>query len=326
MTIDPKEAQDVVARYNPLHQPFDCTDRLRNDPPLLAHYTSVQVAEQVIKNQEIWLSHPFYMNDLEELRFGMLQGIQNFSTYAQAAATTSARAQILLDHFMFYIGHMNEQTLVNTYVLCLSEHAPTDPDGLLSMWRTYASQGHGVAIIFNTRNIPDPPQAPLRIGKVIYGSPQERVQLLRSGLEEWVRITQAANLPDGRLYLAAYGAFYFVKSFALLTKHSGFKEEAEWRIIYVPEIDPGGALVNQFSYHISGRGAEPKLKFKIAPVLGGSPDTLSLTRLVHCILLGPSVASPIAQDAFRRVLRGTCLEGFEDRIFASSIPLRPTIG
>jgi hypothetical protein len=328
MTIEPKEANAIVATYDKLHRPFDWTERLRNDPPLLAHYTSVQVIEQIIKNEEIWLSHPFFMNDLEELRFGMLQGIQHFPSYAQSAASTPASAQILLDRFMFYVGHMNEKTLVDTYVLCLSEHPPHDTDGVLSMWRSYASQGHGAALVINTRNIPDPPQAPLRIAKVIYGSPADRVQLLRNGLDEWAKITKAANLPEDKLYLAAYGAFSFVKSFALMTKHSGFKEEAEWRIIYVPELDPEGLLVRQFSYHISPRGAEPKLKFKIAPVQGqeGAAEPLSLAKLVQFIILGPSIASPIAQEAFRRVLKNTCLHNFEDRVFASAIPLRPTVG
>jgi len=107
------------------------------------------------------------MNDLEELRFGMFQGIQHFPIFAQAVAITPARTQLLLNAFMHYVGHMNEKTLVDTYVLCLCEHSPDNLDGTLSMWRSYASQGHGVAIVFNTRNIPDPPQVPrnLRLGE-----------------------------------------------------------------------------------------------------------------------------------------------------------------
>ena len=104
--------------------------------------------------------------------------------------------------------------------------------------------------------------------RVIYGSANERIQLLRKGLDEWAKITIAANFPDNQLYLAAYGAFTFIKSFALMTKHTGFIEEAEWRVIYVPEVDPNGLLLNQLGYHISPRGAEPKLKFNIASVLG----------------------------------------------------------
>lgn len=326
MTVDPKDANAILAKYNTLHDIFDCTERLRNDPPLLAHYTSIEVIEKIIKNEEIWLSHPFYMNDLSELRFGMLQGIQVFPAYALPAVATQERVRLILEAFNFYVGHMNEHTLVDTYVLCLSEHAPGNTNGVLSMWRSYASQGHGAALVINTRNIPDPPQAPLRIAKLIYGSPEKRIKLIQKGLEEWAKITRAANPADNLLHIAALGAFQFIKAFALMTKHDGFLEEAEWRIIYVPENDPDKRLVHQLGYSISPRGVEPRLKFKIAPVLGGPPGSLSLSRLTEFILLGPSISSPIVKSTFSRVLAGTCLNDFADRVFASTIPLRPTVG
>jgi len=322
----PQETKAILAAYDPLKKPFDCTERLRTNPPLLAHYTSLHVAEQIIKNEQIWLSHPFYMNDLDELRFGMLQGIQDFPMYAQDAESTPTRTKRLLDAFNHYVGYMSENTLVDTYVLCLCEHRPDDTDGVLSMWRSYASQGHGIALVFNARYLPNSPQAPLRIAKVIYGSADKRIGFLRTHLTDWANITRSAQLADDRLYLAAYAAFMFIKSFALVTKHKGFEEENEWRIIYDPEFDPDKRLVNQFSYFIGPRGAEPKLKFKIAPVPGGAFDSLSLARLLEFIVLGPSLSSPIAKSGFSRVLRDTCLKDFEGRIYASTIPLRPITG
>jgi hypothetical protein len=193
------------------------------------------------------------------------------------------------------------------------------------MWRSYANQGHGVALVFNTRAIPDPPQAPLWIAKVIYKTPAERIQMLENGLTQWVNITKAANLPDGQLHLAAYAAFSFIRGFALVTKHNGFAEEAEWRVVYIPDLDPEKLLVGQFGYHISPRGAEPKLKFKIEPVAHkDAPARLSLANMLEFILLGPSHSSVLAQEAFRRMLPGTGIE--PDRVLASTIPLRPTFG
>ena len=43
----------------------------------------------------------------------------------------------------------------------------------------------------------------------------------------WATITEAADLPDDRLYLAAYNAFLFIKAIALTTKHHGFSEEQD---------------------------------------------------------------------------------------------------
>ena len=42
--------------------------------PLLAHYTSAANFELIVRNEELWLSHPFYMNDHEELRWGVEHG------------------------------------------------------------------------------------------------------------------------------------------------------------------------------------------------------------------------------------------------------------
>jgi len=124
MAVDPAQAKVIIDRYQAtMHQPLDVGDeRLSSNPPLLAHYTSVEVAEQIIKNEEIWLSHPFYMNDLEELRFGMLLGIQRFPAHVETLNETPQRKKALLDAFAHFVGYMNEQTLVDTYVLRHRRH------------------------------------------------------------------------------------------------------------------------------------------------------------------------------------------------------------
>jgi hypothetical protein len=43
--------------------------------PLLSHYTSLSTLEQILKTDEMWFSNPLYMNDFEELRFGMREGL-----------------------------------------------------------------------------------------------------------------------------------------------------------------------------------------------------------------------------------------------------------
>ena len=100
-------------------------------------------------------------------------------------------------------------------------------------------------------------------------------------------------------------------------------------MVYAPELDHQKLLASQIGYHVSPlSGAEPKLKLKLAPVqnFGGTGPQLSLRSLFHSVLLGPSIASPLAQEAFRRLLRNTSLKGFEDQVYASTIPLRPSVG
>ena len=41
--------------------------------PLLAHYTSVETFEQILKVDQIWFSNPLFMNDWQEVRWGILK-------------------------------------------------------------------------------------------------------------------------------------------------------------------------------------------------------------------------------------------------------------
>ena len=40
-------------------------------PLHLAHYTSLEVLEKVMMNDEVWFSNPLLMNDYQEVRFGL---------------------------------------------------------------------------------------------------------------------------------------------------------------------------------------------------------------------------------------------------------------
>ena len=60
-----EEVTEITKVFNGLYINF----RIKTDPQeplLLAHYTSVQVVEQILKHEELWFSNPLYMNDLEE--------------------------------------------------------------------------------------------------------------------------------------------------------------------------------------------------------------------------------------------------------------------
>jgi Protein of unknown function (DUF2971) len=299
---------------------------------LLAHYTSVEVAEKILRDEEVWLSNPLYMNDLEEMRAGIGLGSQLFPQFAQQAAVGDPnRTRRLVEGFNHYVAHLVSEAALDTYVFCFCEHDPSKHmDGILSMWREYGRKGNGAALVFNTQKVRYQPHHPLLIVKVRYASSNERIQQLQLGLTEWVRITHAINLPDDKLYLAAYAAFYFVKALSLITKHRGFSEEQEWRIIYVPERDPLGYLTPQLDYFVGPRGVEPKLRYKFGPILrpaegrtGDDLPTGKLSEILEFIVLGPSISSPLSKSSFIRMLQRIGKSQFSDLVFPSTIPLRP---
>ena len=65
--IDPQ----LIGAFNPLFLHFSSAPILQKERPLLAHYTSISAMERILQNSEIWFSNPLFMNDLQEMRFGL---------------------------------------------------------------------------------------------------------------------------------------------------------------------------------------------------------------------------------------------------------------
>jgi hypothetical protein len=317
--------QDVIGLFNPIFDQFAHVDRLTAEPPLLAHYTSIKAIENILSTDEIWFSNPLFMNDLQEMRFGLNQGSRLFSDaeLLKKAVGTDARAAILQHAFSQYFQNFDGQDAFDTYVFCLSEHDRSNMDGLLSMWRGYGQHGSGAALVFDTAKLTMVPESRLLIAKVSYGSDEDRSLQLRELLNRWARISEETALPDDKLHLAAHCAFSAIKAFALTTKHRGFSEEAEWRVMYYPERDRAGALKDFLGYYIGDRGVEPKLKYPIDYIANVSAPDLGLDRLLHKIILGPSISSPLAKRSVQRMLEKIKKKNLVERLHSSGIPLRP---
>ena len=191
------------------------------------------------------------------------------------------------------------------------------------MWRGYGSNGNGAAIVFDTGQLRVVENAPLIIARVHYGSVEQRIAWLEGTLSKCARILRETDIPDDKLYLAAHALFERIKVFALFSKHRGFVEEREWRIVYARDRDQDNKLASMFHYWIGARGVEPKLRLKVAPIEGLTADDLSLAKLIERIILGPSLSSPLARTAVLRMLDRLGKPYLKEKVYASTIPLRP---
>jgi hypothetical protein len=117
------------------------------------------------------------------------------------------------------------------------------------------------------------------------------------------------DVQDDQLWLIAYHIFNCVKVFALTSKHNGFEEENEWRLIYLSERDTQRVLQPRISYFIGPRGPEPKLKSPIAPVAlppdnpaADAPNQqLGFSDILDRIVLGPALSNPLTKIAVQRL-------------------------
>lgn len=323
-----KEDLQVVRLFEPLWADLKPENQFYNKKPLLAHYTTLATLEQILLNNELWFSNPLYMNDLEEIRFGIVHGLRLLreNESIKAVLTSDERYRTFIKALNAEFSRFDTQHLLNIYVLCFSEHDVSNGDGVLSQWRAYGNNGNGAALILDSGKIGGGSgnNKPLVLAKVEYGSSDQRWAWLSNMAERAATIIEANSISDERIPAIAYALFERITLFALFTKHNGFSEEREWRVVYLPDRDPENKFQKFFQYHNGPRGVEPKLKFPIKPIHGLTAADLSLEKITFAILLGPTTSSPLALSAVRRMVQMTKHPDLANRVAASSIPLRPT--
>ncbi|MGE8165198.1 DUF2971 domain-containing protein [Paraburkholderia sp. NPDC080076] len=292
--------------------------------PFIAHYCSVSTLEAIVRNEEMWFSNPLYMNDFEELTFGIWHSKTKFreSEPLRMAFGATERYAVFRQHLDDIYAQFESGLAFDVYIACFSEHDPADDDGLLSMWRGYGANGGGVAMIFNMAALTEVPDSPLKIAKITYGTTEERLGWMDQIINRFASLVASASIPDDDLFLCATYLFERLLTLSIFTKHSGFKEEKEWRIVYSKHYDSNNVLTGMLGYFINGGMVEPKLKFKIAPIPGTAEGGITLEQFVSKIILGPRNASPRSKMALQRMLQMLGKPALAERVVTSSTPYR----
>jgi hypothetical protein len=190
------------------------------------------------------------------------------------------------------------------------------------MWRGYGGNGHGAAIVFDSSKINNLPTSTFILAKVHYGSGPDRIAWIKTKIGEFVALFATAPIETSDLPAAAFQLFQRFKLFSLFSKHQGFAEEAEWRIVYMRDRDSAGLLTPMFDYKVGSHGVEPILKFKIEAKVGVAALDFSLEKLIDQIILGPTVSSPLSHAAIVKMLEKIDRPELAKRVRASSIPYR----
>lgn len=293
-------------------------------PPLLAHYTSLSTIEKILNARQFWLSNPLYMNDLEELRFGMHVGAMVFraSDALRLACRTEDRHERLLSYFDALFSEYDRTQALDAYVLCLSEHDASNTDGVLAMWRGYGAHGTGAALLLNLEALPPFEESALLVGKVAYASQGQRQSWMETRVSALAAEIDRHEKTDLNLESAARTWFERLKVFAIFSKHPGFTEEREWRIVYMRERDQQDRLSDSLGYLVSDRGVEPKLKLQFSRLSQSAASGQDDSSLLAGLILGPSQSGLLAQASIRRMVTVLGHDRLAPNLWASSIPFR----
>lgn len=117
------------------------------------------------------------------------------------------------------------------------------------------------------------------------------------------------------------GAVLQMLRFAILcTKHPGFREEREWRVIYAPTYEVSPIIEKSFAF-VSDIPQEIHL-IPLVDAPAGGLYKADLPNLLYKLIIGPSQQPATLFQTFFHLLRDAGIDNPGERIVISSIPLR----
>lgn len=323
--------QVYAAFHTELWKDFDQTKAFPDSRPKLAHYTSLANLERILSSNELWFSHPFAMNDLEELRFGIDHGRSKFvqCDSIKNACETAEHHENLLSSFSEEFNEFDEGAL-DIYIFCLSLHEDQHQDGRLSMWRGYGADGNGVAVVIDTDRLYVADGPAFIVAPVEYKTCEERLALIDAALDRIAALIIQVKPSLDQMSAIAKAYLARLTVFSLYTKHKGFEDENEWRASYIkPLVDKMAgheakkeAFNAMLSYAVTNSGVQPKLKFNPKLLPGNRIETVA--SLIDHIILGPA-AAPTAFErlSIRRMLEKLNLAHLAESVRVSETPYKP---
>ena len=314
--------QRDVVRMPELIPPLD------QPQPKLVHYTSAQTAHAILtaKNEDdrcLWLRNATEMNDFSEVDYGLAMLRMAFSDNALAEPFLDACNAIVPDHFQNVfkaIGDEARLLKLNTYLLSLSAHAGPELDiGLLSMWRAYGGEAN-VCLVFNVDAFANDQDAyDVNIAPVDYrglAGVRQEIERIRDAMIEHRKALKKID-PN----VVSFNMKYALDIMLLSTKHPGFAEEKEWRLIYRPPPAPQEPDVPSKIVCVNGI-VQSVFYLPMKDIPEKNLLKANLNELLDSIIIGPTPNPYVVSNAFIRLLRAAGVENPEQRVKISGIPLR----
>lgn len=230
----PKESKLAIDSFEDywLHK-HDCDK-------ILYHYTSAKVIKSILENRSFWCTDVNFVNDALEIKYGKKIIKERLNCYLENIKGYNEETVLkLLLQFV-------DINFYDTYIACFSEE-----DDILSQWRNYADNGEGynLGIQFNNNpnlitkvshylnNLNDNSTVVLR--KVFYDI-EDQLFIVNKFISDILEGVKNAKISE-EFYPKSWGADVAANAFNLLLeimfslKSSSFKEEKEWRLVYMIE-------------------------------------------------------------------------------------------
>ncbi|MDB5737467.1 MAG: uncharacterized protein JWO65_1135, partial [Sphingomonas bacterium] len=313
-------------RINKVLMPYatDAHARIENGTRFV-HYTSAKSALEILQSQCLWMRNATCMNDYNEMRHGLRCLVEAFQTDAGAAFNAALEACYpdLSKELDGKFTAVAPSLIEHTYIACISEHSDDEElYGRLSMWRAYGSST-GVALVFNNGPFVRPSDAHfIWTTPVAYIDAQGvRGQIQKIADQMVVERDLLKTLSREVLLDALFRTLIFA---VVSSKHEGFKEEREWRVVHLPTIWPTN--VDRLPLEQVALGGVPQPIFKI-PMVDYPDDGFygaTIPDLINRVIIGPTQYPSATRTALAQVLGKAGVQNPLDRVHCSDVTLRVT--
>ena len=296
-------------------------DEHRRRGDRFAHYTSADAAVKMISGRRVWMRRANAMNDFSELEYGAarLEKARAGRSWTAVCAALDAAHPGVAELVTAELPGMIDEARSATFLTALSQHPAEEDDlGRLSMWRAYGGDA-GVCLVLNPGVLLRPSRA-LQVFNhpVSYHDDaafQGMLQLVAGSMLGEIALLRRMRAEE----LAAF-TLSALRDAVLCTKHPGFAEEREWRLIHSPKV----AASDRVPCEVLTIGGRPQPVHHVP--LRDIPEEglvgLEPHDLVERIIIGPTADPEPTREGLVETLRAAGVTDAEGRVAVSAIPLR----
>ncbi|MFC1489722.1 DUF2971 domain-containing protein [Candidatus Latescibacterota bacterium] len=203
---------------------------------LIYHYTDANGLKGIVQSQLLWGSNSQYLNDPTEYEYGLSIAMEKLKKGIDERVSSDTEIYKVLMSILEMKSLYNDES---HFVFSMSEEGD-----LLSQWRGYGDFCKGYSIGINPNEIeilmkglPTSPQVIDLMGfyllKVIYKK-EEQSEIMEDAVDKILnKLLLWYNDDPKGIHSFQHLIMSLLKVFAYTFKHSTWKEEKEWRILYI---------------------------------------------------------------------------------------------
>ena len=299
------------------------TDTTTQTSARFVHYTTAEAAAKIITTKRLWMRNTTCMTDYREVRHGfdiLSKFFLNKDKRSKFDEAFDACAPGIAQEAINSFNHWWQNLQLGTFITSISEHDERENvNGRLSMWRGFGGNAARVAMVLRVPSQTDAGNAlSLMFSPVTYFTEPEAHELLWEVIENVKR--ESAFLKTIERSMLVANVFAVLILGVTCSKHEGFREEREWRAIYIPSMRSSPFMESSTEVIAGVPQIIHKLPLdeKLSPYL----KDLELMNCFDRLIIGPSQFPLAMYEAFVAALKQSGIADAEQRVVVSNIPIR----